>query len=53
MKNTQSKVKLIRTGKEIGATYCLVCKDYTDNFKPQEVKISNKVVRGKSICVVY
>ena len=53
MKSTQSKIKPIKTGKETGATYCLVCKDYTDNFKPQEVKISNKVVRGKSICVVY
>ena len=53
MKNTQSKVKPIRTGKEIGATYCLVCKDYTDNFKLQEVKISNKVLREKSICAVY
>ena len=33
-------------------TYCLGCKDYTDNFKPQEVKMTNKVVREKSNCVV-
>ena len=26
MKNTQLKVKPIKTGKEIGATYCLGCK---------------------------
>ena len=43
MKNTQSKIKLIKTGKEIGTTYCLGCKDYPHNFKPQEVKMTNKV----------
>ena len=43
MKNTRSKVKLMKTGKEIRATYCLRCKDYTDNFKPQEIKMTNKV----------
>ena len=32
MKNTQLKIKPIKTGKEIGATYCLGCEDYTDNF---------------------
>ena len=25
-----------------GARYCLGCKDYTDHFKPQEVKLSLK-----------
>ena len=35
MKNTQSEIKLIKTGKEIGTTYCLGCKDYTHNFKTQ------------------
>ena len=52
MKSTQSKIKLIKTGKEIGTTYCLGCKDYTHNFKPQEVKMTNKVLREKSNCVV-
>ena len=52
MKNKQSKTKLIKTGKEIGTTYCLGCKDYTHNFKPQEVKMTNKILRGKSNCVV-
>ena len=52
MKNT-SKIKLIKTGKEIGTTYCLGCKDYTHNFKPQEVKIASKVLREKSSCVVF
>ena len=51
MKNT-SKIKLIKTGKEIGTTYCLGCKDYTHNFKPQEVKMASKVLREKSSCVV-
>ena len=52
MKKTQSKVKPIKTGKEIWITYCLGCKDYTDNFISQEVKIKNKVLIEKSNCVV-
>ena len=32
--------------------YCLGCKDYTNNFKPQEVTITNKVLTEKSNCVV-
>ena len=48
MKNTQSKIKPIKTGKKIGATYCLGCKDYTHNFKPQEIKMTDKVLRKKS-----
>ena len=48
MKNTQSKIKWIKTKKELGTTYCLRCKDYTHNFKPQEVKMTNKVLREKS-----
>ena len=41
-------VRPIKTGKKIGTTY----KDYTHNFKPQEVKITNKVPREKSNCFV-
>ena len=52
MKNTRSKIKPIKTGKKIGTKYCLGCKDCTDNFKPQEIKMTNKVLRGKAICVV-
>ena len=33
-------------------TYCLGCKDYTDNFKPQEEKMTNNVLREKSNCIV-
>ena len=43
---------MIKTGKEIGTTNCLGCKDYTHNFKPQEVKMTNKVLREKSNCVI-
>ena len=53
MKNTQSKIKPIKLGKRPGTTYCLGCKDYTYNFKPQEVKMTNKVFREKSNCMVY
>ena len=52
MKNTQSKVKPIKSGKQPGTTFCLGCKDYTHNFRPQEVKMTNKVLREKSNCVV-
>ena len=52
MRNTQSKIKPRKTGIELGTTYCLRCKDYTHNFKPQEVKMTNKVPREKSNCVV-
>ena len=47
MKNTQP----IKTGKEPGTTYYLGCKDYIHNFKPQEVKMINKMLREKSNCV--
>ena len=52
MKNTRSKIKPIKTWKINCTTYCLGCKDYTDNFKPQEIKMTNKVLREKSNCVV-
>ena len=52
MKNLRSKIKPIKTGKKPGTTYCLECNDYTDNFKPQEIKMTNKVLREKSNCVV-
>ena len=52
MKNTKSKIKPIKIGKISGTTYCFGCKDYTKNFRPQEVKMINKVPREKSHCVV-
>ena len=50
--NTQSKIKPIKIGKRLGTTYCFGCEDYTQNFRPQEVKMINKVLREKSDCVV-
>ena len=52
MKNTQSTIKPIKIGKQSGATYCLGCKDYTHNFRPEKVKKTNKVLKEKSYCVV-
>ena len=51
MKNTQSTIKPIKIGKQSGTTYCLGCKDYTHNFRPEKVRMTNKVLRGKiSLC---
>ena len=47
MKKTQSKIKPTKTGKELGTTYFLRCKDFAHNFRPQEVKMTNKVLREK------
>ena len=52
MKNTLSHLKPIKLGKRPEATYCLACKDYTHNFRPQEVNMTNKVFREKSNCIV-
>ena len=52
MKNTQSKIKTIKIGKQLRTTYCFGCKNYTKNFRPEKVKMMNKVVREKSHCVV-
>ena len=51
-KNPQSKLKPIKVGKQSGTTYCFGCKDYTKNFRPQEVKMTNKALREKSQSVV-
>ena len=37
---------------EKATTYCLGCKDFTHNFRPQEVKMINKALREKLNCVV-
>ena len=41
------EVKPIKRGKKPGTMYCLGCKDYTNNFKPQEIKMANKLLRVK------
>ena len=52
MKNTQSEIKPIKIGKRLRTTYCFGCKDYKHNFRPEKLKITNKVLREKSHCVV-
>ena len=52
MKNMHSKIKPIKTEKELGTTHCLGCKKFTHNFRPQEVNMKNKVLREKYNCVV-
>ena len=51
MKNTQSKIKLIKVGKQPTTMYCFGCKGYTQHFRPEKVKMTNKVPREKSHCV--
>ena len=51
-KNTKSKIKPIKIGKPPGTTYCFGCKDYTKKFTPEKVKLTNKILREKSHCVV-
>ena len=53
MKNKRSKIKPIKTGREIGIMYCQGCKDYTHNFKPQEIKMTYEILREKSNCVIF
>ena len=52
MKKTQSKIKPRKIGKKPGTMYCFGCEDYMQNFRPQEVKMTNIVLREKSHCVV-
>ena len=52
MKNAQSTIKLIKIGKQPGTTYCLGCKDYAKNFRPEKVKMINQVLRKKSHYIV-
>ena len=52
MKNTQSEIKPIKIGKKPRTTYCFGCKDFTHNFRPQEVKMTNKVTRDLNVLFV-
>ena len=52
MEKTQSEIKPIKIGKKPGTTYCLGCKNYTQNFKPEKMKMTNKVHREKFHSVV-
>ena len=50
MKNTQSKIKPIKRPE---TTYCFGCQDFTHNFRLQEVKMTNKVLRKKNQTVLF
>ena len=52
LKNKQSKIKPIKIGKRPGTTYCFGSKDFTCNFRSQELKMTKKVLRERSNCVV-
>ena len=52
MKSILSDLKPIKTRKQPGNTYCFGCKDYTKTFRQEKVKMTNKVVRKKSHCIV-
>ena len=51
MKNRQWKIKPIKIVKQTGTMYCFGFKDYTQNFRPEKVKMTNKVLREKSHCI--
>ena len=51
-KTHNHKKKNDKNLKEFRTTYCLGCRNYTHNFRSQEVKVTNKVLREKSNCAV-
>ena len=52
MKNTQSKIKAIKIGKQPGTTYCFGFKDCRKNFRPEKIKITNKILE-KNVIVLF
>ena len=46
-KDCQKILPTIQGMKKPGTTYCLGYKYYADNFKPQEIKMTNKVLGEK------
>ena len=52
MKNTISNIKPIKIRKQLGTTYCFGCKDYANNFRPEKLKMTSKILREKSHCVI-
>ena len=52
MKNTQSEIKPIKIGKRLGTMYCFGCKDYTQNFRPQEVKMTKYSEKNLTVLFV-
>ena len=52
MKNTQPTIKPTKIGGQSGSTYSFGRKVFTHNFRPEKVKMTNKVFREKFHCVV-
>ena len=52
MKNGKSEIKPMKIGKRLGTTYCFGCKDYIQNFRPEKVKMTNKLLREKSHYII-
>ena len=52
MKHTKSKIKPIKVGNQSGATYCFGCKDYTTNFRPEQIKWQIKYLE-KNLIVLF
>ena len=52
MKNTQAEIKSIKIGKRPGTAFFWGRKYFTHNLRPQEVKMTKKVPREKSHCLV-
>ena len=50
-KHTIKNKKPKKTEEELGTTYCLGCKDFTHNFRPQRPQAT--VLREKLNCVVH
>ena len=45
-------LKPIKAEKELATMHWLGCKDFTHDFKPQVVKMTYKLLREKSDCLV-
>ena len=52
MKNSLSKVKPIKIEKQPGTTYCLGCKDYTQNVRSGKVKMTKYLEKNLTVLFV-
>ena len=52
MKKIRSKINPVKTGKQSETTFCLGCEGYTQNYRPEKLKMINKVLREKFHCAV-
>ena len=50
-KEWKTKIESIKTGKEIGTTYCVGFKGYTPNFKLQEAKMAKCLEKNQTVFV--